>query len=65
MLCPLTDDCNFKRKYESSKNIQCRGFIRIYCIGGRHGECKVRHYYRQEGEFPQADFMPNGYICRD
>lgn len=65
MLCPVSDECMFKKKYESSKNIQCKGFIRIYCRGGRHSECKRRIYLRENLDWPEVDFMPNGYICKN
>lgn len=65
MLCPVSDECEFKKKYESGKNIQCKGFIRIYCRGGRHSDCKRRIYLRENGEWPEVDYMPNGYIARE
>ncbi|MBI9014848.1 MAG: hypothetical protein JEZ08_21645 [Clostridiales bacterium] len=55
----------FKKKYESDQNIQCKGFIRIYCRGGRHNECKRRLYLRETGDWPEANYMPNGYMARD
>lgn len=64
MLCPVSEDCKFKKKYESDKNIQCKGFIRIYCRGGRHSDCFVRHYLRANGDWPEYTFMPNGYEAR-
>ena len=65
MLCPVSDECKFKKKYESGKNIQCKGFIKFYCRGGRHSECKRRIYLRDNCEWPEVDYMPNGYIARD
>lgn len=65
MLCPVSDECMFKKKFESDQNIQCKGFIRIYCRGGRHNECKRRQFLRKNGEWPEDNFMPNGYTARD
>jgi len=63
MECELLNKCGFFKKYMSSQEAACRGFISLYCRGSKMSGCK-RKEYRQthNGAPPPDDMLPNGKI---
>lgn len=60
MECELLDKCGFFKKYESSLDLACRGFIKSYCKGGKMDECVRKKYRTDHGTPPHDDMMPSG-----
>ncbi len=60
MKCELLEKCGFFKKYQVTKDLACRGFIRAYCTGNKMDECKRKEYRQQHGAPPPDDMMPNG-----
>lgn len=58
--CANLANCGFFRKYETSKQLACRGFIRQYCKGSSMDDCKRKAYKAEHGKPPSDDMMPNG-----
>ncbi len=60
--CELLVKCGFFKKYQTTKDLACKGFIMQYCTGPKMNEC-VRKQYRQEhGTPPCDDLMPSGQM---
>jgi len=60
--CELLDRCGYFKKYQSSKELVCRGFIRHYCRGADQVNCKRRAYRAEHGMPPSDDMMPTGHM---
>jgi hypothetical protein len=60
--CELLKSCGFFVKYQSTKNLACRGFIATYCKGDKMYECKRLAYRKKNGVPPVDDMMPSGQI---
>jgi hypothetical protein len=60
--CELLNKCGFFRKYQSTKDLACKGFIIKYCKGPQQNECKRMEYRKQHGVPPTDDMMPTGQI---
>ena len=59
--CELLSKCGFFKKFQSSKDLACKGFILQYCKGPKQSECK-RMEYRKHGVPPVDEMMPTGQI---
>jgi hypothetical protein len=57
--CELLDTCGFFRKYQSSLEMACRGFINSYCHGLLMDDCKRKQFREEHGEPPHDDMMPS------
>jgi len=62
--CELLEKCGFFRKYESSKELACKGFINQYCKGPKQSECKRLEFRQKNGVPPVDDMMPSGQLIR-
>lgn len=60
--CELLEKCGFFKKYRETKDLACRGFIRMYCTGTKMNECKRKEYRLQHGVPPPDDMMPTGML---
>jgi hypothetical protein len=60
--CELLEKCGFFKKYQSTKELACKGFIAQYCKGGKMADCKRLEYRRQNGVPPHDDMLPTGQI---
>jgi len=60
--CELLGTCGFFRKYQSSNELACQGFIQQYCKGPKQGQCKRKEYRLQHGTPPSDDMMPSGQM---
>ncbi|HPJ89568.1 MAG TPA: hypothetical protein PK466_05410 [Thermotogota bacterium] len=60
--CEFLSGCGFFKKYDTSKVIVCKGFIRKYCKGEKQSDCKRKVYKKQHGTPPPDDMMPNGLM---
>ena len=58
--CELLSKCGFFKKYQSTKELACKGFIKQYCKGDKMNECKRMQYRKEHGSPPSDDMMPNG-----
>jgi len=64
MECKLLATCAFFKKYQDSKELACKGFIRQYCKGDKMDECKRLEHRMKFGTPPSEDMMPNGQMIR-
>ena len=60
--CELLEKCGFFKAYKETKDLACRGFIRMYCTGPKMNECKRKEYRREHGAPPPDAMMPNGAL---
>jgi hypothetical protein len=60
--CEMLNLCGFFKKYNETKNLACKGFIQMYCMGSQKLVCKRREYRRQTGAPPSDDMMPSGQL---
>ena len=60
--CKFLATCGFFKKYQASKQLACRGFIRQYCRGPKKDECKRKLYRAEHGSSPPDDMMPTGHM---
>ncbi|MDD5457160.1 MAG: hypothetical protein PHV30_09020 [Candidatus Margulisbacteria bacterium] len=60
--CEKLQNCPFFKKYQSTKELVCKGFIKIYCQGSRKDECRRKEYSRKNNIPPSDDMMPNGIM---
>ncbi len=58
--CALLDSCGFFKKYQSSSDLACKGFIAKYCKGPQMSDCKRKQYREEHGSAPPDEMMPNG-----
>jgi hypothetical protein len=58
--CENLAKCGFFQKHAATRKIACRGFIHMFCQGGRQHECKRKEYVREHGEAPSDDMLPDG-----
>ena len=61
--CKLLNTCGFFKKYQSTKNLACKGFMQQYCNGSKMAECKRLEYREKHGMPPNDDMMPTGHTC--
>jgi hypothetical protein len=60
--CELLNKCGFFKKYQSTKDLACKGFMLSYCKGLKMNECKRKEYRIKNGAPPIDDMMPSGHI---
>ena len=60
--CVNLANCGFFKKYCTTKDLACRGFIARYCKGEKMEECKRLQYKKQHGVPPSDDMMPTGQV---
>lgn len=60
--CEHLNTCGFFKKYQSTKDLACKGFIAGYCKGQKMDQCKRKEYRTQHGKPPSDDMMPSGQI---
>jgi hypothetical protein len=60
--CELLTKCGFFKKYQTAKDLACKGFIQRYCKGPNMNECKRMQYRKENGTPPSDDMMPNGQM---
>ncbi len=58
--CELLEKCGFFKKYQSTKELACKGFIINYCQGPQLNDCLRKKYRQEHGVAPSDDMMPNG-----
>jgi hypothetical protein len=58
--CGLLEKCGFFKKYGTSKELACKGFIQQYCQGSKQDDCKRKEYRQTQGTPPSDDMMPSG-----
>jgi hypothetical protein len=62
--CQSLVKCGFFKKYQTTKNLACKGFILQYCKGPKMNACKRMQYRQEHGTPPSDDMMPNGQMIR-
>jgi len=60
--CELLEKCGFFKKYEGTKELACKGFMKKYCKGSEQDQCKRKQYRKEHGKPPSDDMMPNGQL---
>ena len=60
--CEHLDSCGFFEKYEATKDLACKGFMRQYCHGPNMSACKRKLYRQEHGRAPSDDMMPSGQM---
>jgi hypothetical protein len=63
--CKFLEGCGFFKKYKATKDLACRGFIRLYCQGRKQDQCKRKQYFTEHGVPPEDDMMPSGHVILD
>lgn len=58
--CGMVEKCGFFKKHQQTKDLACRGFMALYCLGARQQDCRRRRYREEHGAPPPDDMMPNG-----
>jgi hypothetical protein len=58
--CENLNTCGFFQKHRATRELTCRGFVNLYCTGGRMNECKRREYREKNGRPAPDDMLPNG-----
>ncbi len=58
--CESLATCGFFKKYQTTKNLACRGFIKQFCEGPDREKCKRKEYRRANGTSAADDMMPTG-----
>jgi hypothetical protein len=62
--CELLSTCGFFRKYNETRDLECEGFIRLYCKGPKMAQCKRKAYLEEHGTPPSDDMLPSGYLFK-
>ncbi|HPR32323.1 MAG TPA: hypothetical protein PLK12_09515 [Prolixibacteraceae bacterium] len=62
--CIHLPNCGFFKKYQSEKDLACKGFINQYCRGPKQNECKRLQFKKINGYPPSDDMMPTGQMMR-
>lgn len=60
--CPMLVNCGFFKKYDTSKELACLGFINQYCRGEKKDQCRRKEYKKKHGVAPTDDMLPNGRL---
>lgn len=60
--CELLATCGFFKKYQTTKDLACKGFISQYCKGPKMDQCKRKEYRKVHGQAPSDDMMPTGLM---
>jgi hypothetical protein len=63
--CELLETCGFFKKYKSSLEMACRGFLKTYCHGDQMNECKRKEFRKENGHPPHDDMLPSGQMIPD
>ena len=58
--CELLGNCGFFQKYQSSRDLACKGFLSEYCRGPKMDQCKRKQYRKENGRAPADEMLPNG-----
>jgi hypothetical protein len=53
--CELLETCGFFKKYKSSLEMACRGFLKTYCHGDQMNECKRKEFRKENASVKAAD----------
>jgi len=61
--CKYLGTCGFFRKYHTTKNLACKGFITMYCKGTYMDQCMRLKFRQSHGYPPEDDMMPSGQKC--
>ena len=62
MDCEMLPKCGFFKKYQATKDLACKGFIRQFCKGTKMNECKRKEYRKMHGVAPSDDLLPTGVL---
>jgi hypothetical protein len=62
--CEYLGSCGFFKKYQTTRELACIGFIKQFCQGTLQNECKRKVYRQEHGVPPDPDMMPNGGMIR-
>ncbi len=62
--CELLSRCGFFIKYCQTKDLACKGFMRMYCKGDKQEECKRKIFRKQHGKPPSDDMLPSGQMIK-
>ena len=62
--CDLLEKCGFFKKYQLTKELACKGFIRQFCQGEHQNTCQRKAYRLEHGTPPPEDMMPNGAMVQ-
>jgi hypothetical protein len=60
--CPNLPACGFMKKYGTSKELACKGFVALFCRGDKQCDCLRKQYRQTNGCAPPDDMMPNGLM---
>ena len=60
--CELLEKCGFFKKYGTTKELACKGFILQYCRGPKMDQCKRKEYRLKHGVPPSDDMLPSGLM---
>jgi hypothetical protein len=60
--CGMMNKCGFFKKYDGIKDLACKGFIQLYCLGPKKTACKRKEYRERHGVPPSDDMMPGGQM---
>jgi hypothetical protein len=63
--CSLLDKCGFFKKYQTAKDLACKGFVQKYCTGPKMNECKRMEYRLKHGTPPCDEMMPTGRMVAE
>jgi len=62
--CDLLNKCGFFKKYHKTKDLACKGFMKLYCKGPKMDECKRKKYRLEHGMPPIDDMLPTGQMIK-
>jgi hypothetical protein len=60
--CELLANCGFFHKYQTSLDMACRGFIKVYCKGPKKDECQRKMCRIERGVPPADEMLPTGQM---
>jgi len=63
--CEHIVGCGFFKKYQSTKDMACQGFILLYCKGTKKEVCKRREHRQKTGTPPPDNMSPSGVVLAD
>jgi hypothetical protein len=58
--CELLEKCGFFKKFQTTKDLACKGFMIQFCRGPKMSDCVRKRYRQEHGTPPSDDMMPNG-----
>ncbi len=60
--CELLEQCGYFKKYQKTKDLACKGFMKTYCKGPKEAECKRKEYRKEHGVPPSDYMMPSCWL---